>query len=110
MSVDEPWDSGLQPERTALAWRRFAVALAVVGVATLRALSYPQLDWTSAVTGVAVVAIALVIGLRGTARYGTSHRALHASQPLPGGVLIAVAAAGVAVLGVIAAASMALSD
>lgn len=108
MSVDEPWDSGLQPERTALAWRRFAVALAVVGVATLRALSYPQLDWTSAATGVAVVAIALAIGFRGTARYGTSHRALHASQPLPGGLLIAVAAVAVTVLGTLAAVSIVL--
>lgn len=103
---NQPWDSGLQPERTALAWRRFSVALAVVGLGTLKALSGSQHGWLAMLTGGIVMVSAIVIGFHGIARYGASHRALHDSQPLPDGVLNAVAGAAVAALGLFAAVSI----
>lgn len=105
-SDDGPWDSGLQPERTALAWRRFSVALAVVGLGTVRALSDRQDGWMLLATGGIVIATALVMGLQSVARYGASQRALRANHPLPDGVLNVVAAAAVTALGVFAAVSI----
>lgn len=106
MTSDHPWDTGLQPERTALAWSRFSIALAVVGVATLRTFSHPRLDWTSVLSAGFVLVTALVIGQRGSARYGTSHRAMHDQRTLPGGLLLAASASAGSALGLFALACL----
>ena len=41
---DRVWDAGLQPERTALAWRRLGLGLVGVGLALAR-VTYDGLGW-----------------------------------------------------------------
>jgi uncharacterized membrane protein YidH (DUF202 family) len=71
MSGDAPFDPGLQPERTLLAWRRTALAL-----------------------GVAAVAAAAFAYLAAALRYRRTHAALTAAARLPGdGAALAAVAA-----------------
>ncbi|WP_317229859.1 DUF202 domain-containing protein [Clavibacter sp. MX14-G9D] len=107
---DRPYDPGLQPERTALAWRRTALALVVGSLLGLRALP--------AVLGVpglalAFVGVALALGVLVTAhrRYRRVPRTLptEAAAPaapaeaaLPDGGLPALVAALTAVAGLAA--------
>jgi putative membrane protein len=78
----EPWDPGLQSERTRLAWVRAAATLAVGGIGaaglTLRTGASP-------VAGVAFTAAALCGGVlltRTGTRFTRVQRALHAGAPL----------------------------
>ncbi|MBP2327923.1 putative membrane protein [Kibdelosporangium banguiense] len=73
--MSTPFDPGLQPERTLLAWRRTCLALAVASSAVAR--------FTVEAIGVAAVVLGLAgIGLSGwaylasTARHGQVHRML----------------------------------
>lgn len=73
---DAPFDSGLQPERTLLAWRRTALAL-VVGCAVVVRLTitgpWPALA-TSSIIGIGLAGAVYVGASR---RYRRVHVALH---------------------------------
>ncbi|MEW9549280.1 DUF202 domain-containing protein [Nonomuraea sp. NPDC050783] len=83
---EEVWDSGLQSERTRLAWVRSAVALATgglgaAGVALRHALPAPA---------VVVFTLAALCGgvllTRTRARFRRTQAALHGGRPLDNGV------------------------
>jgi uncharacterized membrane protein YidH (DUF202 family) len=91
-----PSDPGLQPERTALAWRRTGLALVVGSLLGLRVL--PQLMGPAGVAIAAVgVALALVVLAAAHRRYRRVHRILTSGSAdragLPGGGLPALVAA-----------------
>lgn len=93
--------AGLQPERTALAWQRVALALVGVGVAAAR------VGWTAFGASVlvpAVLTLVLASAVFGAAhrRYGRARAAVRAGEPsaLPDGRLPLAAAVTVLVLGV----------
>jgi uncharacterized membrane protein YidH (DUF202 family) len=73
--ASHPFDVGLQPERTALAWRRTALALivaAVVGIRVLPALLGP---WVLIPAG-AGIAIAVAVLVASHRRYCVQHERL----------------------------------
>jgi uncharacterized membrane protein YidH (DUF202 family) len=97
-----PFDPGLQPERTALAWRRAALSLAIGSLAAGRVLEV-VVDgaWLVAAAGTA-----LGFGLLLTARRRTAQidRALRSDCDLrsgPGAGLIAVTAVVAVLVGVV---------
>lgn len=108
--MTEPlFDPGLQPERTALAWRRTALAIGVGSLIALRVLpeALGSLVWlTPAVLG---LMFAAWLWWRADRRYRTTARVLAAHgdrAALPGGALPAallafVVAAGILALGVV---------
>lgn len=95
------WDAGLQPERTLLAWRRFALALAVIGFVLLR-VTWHQLGWWALLPSALVVGAAMTIAVFAERRYQRWARTLVASDALHNGArLAAIAAAVVTGLGVL---------
>lgn len=97
------WSAGAQPERTALAWSRTALAGAgLLGVLVRQLLS------THPVAAVGLAAAAapavVVVAVAARARYRVGHRALHADRFLPGAGL----AAGCVVLTTLVAAAAAV--
>jgi hypothetical protein len=83
---DRPWDPGLQPERTALAWRRTGLALTVgslIGLRVLPALLGP------AAYAVAGLAVAASLGVLWAAhrRYRRVHRLLVSGGDVAGGAV-----------------------
>lgn len=103
MSRDEPYDPGLQPERTALAWRRTSLALVAAALGALKVTWGLSPLWASIASGVALVAAAWILALANR-RYRRTHRALTAGQEaLPGdGVLPGATAALSAAAGLLA--------
>jgi hypothetical protein len=104
MSVEDPsskpFDSGLQPERTALAWRRTALAIAVGALVGARILSRPYGAW-ALVPGAAGLALAILIMFAVHRRHARVHHRLTTAGsdrvPLHGGglpALVALATAG----------------
>jgi uncharacterized membrane protein YidH (DUF202 family) len=91
-----PFDTGLQPERTALAWRRTGLALTVGSLVAFRILPPVLGTWTFAAAGVgfALSVSVLVIAHR---RHVTVHRLLTSAETdrvlLPGGGLLALVTA-----------------
>jgi len=74
----EPWDEGLQNERTTLAWTRTALSLAASGVVTVRSLGL------NAAGGLAFAALSLALGAAvatGRDRHHERNRQLHAGEP-----------------------------
>lgn len=72
---NRPFDVGLQPERTALAWRRTALALvvgAVVGIRVLPALLGP---WALIPAGLGIV-LAVLLLVASHVRYRRQHELL----------------------------------
>jgi uncharacterized membrane protein YidH (DUF202 family) len=95
-----PFDVGLQPERTALAWRRTSLALTVGALAGVRIVPTLFGAWLLVPTGaLALVAIAVLVLSHG--RYLSHHRVLTTSDSdriaLDDGALPALVA-GVALL------------
>jgi len=105
MSVFDP---GLQPERTALAWRRTGLSMAAGALVTLRI--FPELlgAWSVVPAGLALlVAVAVLVAAH--FRYRRDHRALLAAREtggrvaLAGGGLPALGAAATLLFGLLAA-------
>ena len=90
---DRVWDSGLQPERTSLAWLRLSLALVGLALASLR-FTWPMLGAWSLVPTALVAAAAVVLTGRSRRRYLHAHDTLLAGRPhdLPDGRLTATAA------------------
>ena len=111
--AERPFDPGLQPERTALAWRRTALALVVGSLLGLRVL--PQLLGPGGLA-VAAAGVIAALGVLGAAhlRYRRVHRILTSGSAgpgttaLPGGALPALVAGLTACAG-IAALALALA-
>jgi hypothetical protein len=81
--TDRAWDPGLQPERTALAWRRTGLALTVGSLIGLRVLP-PLLGLAAYVlAGLGVVA-SLAVLWAAHRRYRRVHRLLVAARDVAG--------------------------
>jgi uncharacterized membrane protein YidH (DUF202 family) len=98
------FDPGLQPERTALAWRRTVVALAVGALIALRLLPATLGLWSLAAgfTGVGLAAVIWVLAGRRARK--TRDALLGSSEPLPDAallLLLALVVTGGAALGLL---------
>ncbi len=91
-----PFDVGLQPERTALAWRRTALALVVAAVVGIRVLPTLLGAWAVVPAGAGVV-LAVVVLVASHRRYREQHVRLTTADSdriaLPDGALPALVAA-----------------
>lgn len=102
---EAPFDPGLQLERTALSWRRTALALTVGPLVAARVLA-PELGALSVLAAVGGVALGGYIALASSARYRAIHRRLTGEAgpgPMPGAALLAVLASVPLVGAVVAA-------
>lgn len=90
------FDAGLQAERTALAWQRTALALAVAALAAGRLLA-PTLGLVAVVPAALGLVQAVVAGLAARRRYRAVHRSLSTRGDL------AAVAAGAAPIAAVAA-------
>lgn len=110
---DHPFDPGLQPERTRLAWQRTAISIAVGALvyARIEAGVLGLASWACAVIG-AVTGIG--IGYWSKQRYRYTHRSLNAGRvALPDGLLplaVAVVVFAAGVLAVVVALLRATGD
>ena len=102
MSGEHPFDLGLQPERTYLAWQRTVLAVAV-GIAVGVRLSAPALGPVGTVTGLSGLALTLAAYVGVRFRYRRVHAALqsHATLPASGAWPLAALAGGVVALGIL---------
>lgn len=104
MTDDRPFDPGLQPERTLLAWQRTVLALAFACAVGVR-FTAPHIGVAAVIAGIAGLglAIAAYIGVR--YRYRRAHIALQQSAALPtvGAWPLAALAGSTLMLGVLAA-------
>jgi putative membrane protein len=111
IAAREPFDDGLQPERTALSWRRTGLALLAGSLAATRIVPEVLPTWTVLPAGFGI-AVSVFVLVAAQLRYRSIHAALTASGsaevPLHGGGLQA-AVAGLTVAGGIGALIVALT-
>jgi len=89
---EQPFDRGLQAERTLLAWRRTFLALGVAGAVAVRFAAEVSL-YLAIPLGIVLVALALTGYLRVARRYRRVHEGLHARGRLAtGGITITIMA------------------
>lgn len=94
MTDQEPWDRALQPERTALAWRRSVLAILIGSAAAMRIFP-PVVGLWSLSIGIVGVLVSTALWVASAARLRRIDRSLRAERPLPGGLLLAMLAAAV---------------
>ncbi|WP_133832776.1 DUF202 domain-containing protein [Arthrobacter sp. AG258] len=93
-------DSGLQPERTDLAWRRTALSLFVIACAFLRWL--PLHYWYIGILTGAAVALAAVISATRKGRFRSAVRGINTEEMPPNTEATSMLAAGTALLSALA--------
>lgn len=97
----EPWDTGVQNERTALAWQR--TALALFGAVLLAArLGFRQWPVVTAVALGPALGLAVAMLCMSSRRYHRAHAALNGLRHGPGGRLPLFAATSITLLGLAA--------
>lgn len=101
-----PQDPGLQPERTALSWRRTLLAMAVGSLVSVRVLPPVLGDWSIAIglAGLAMVGVLWVLAHRRHRTVEAVFRGVRPASAMPGGALllaVALLAASAAVLGLL---------
>ncbi|WP_177426673.1 DUF202 domain-containing protein [Knoellia remsis] len=101
--MDAPFDAGLQPERTLLAWRRTALSLAAGNAIALR-VAAGELGLLAVVLCLVGLGVAVGVWILATRRYRRAHLSLVAADgPLAAGGLtvsaVALSAGILAVLG-----------
>jgi uncharacterized membrane protein YidH (DUF202 family) len=97
------FDPGLQPERTALAWRRTALNLAVGAILSFRLLG-PVLHVWAIPVGVAGLLLSVATWILAARRARRAQAALLDSGPLPSGglpLLLTIVVTSAAILGLI---------
>ncbi|MCP2258745.1 protein of unknown function (DUF202) [Streptoalloteichus tenebrarius] len=95
-----PWDPGLQPERTALAWVRTCLAFLVVVLVAVRFTANHNVV-VAVVSAVVTLPLAPVLGVLVWGRYRRGRRRLHAERPLPDARLPAAATALAVLVGLV---------
>jgi hypothetical protein len=101
-----PFDPGLQPERTLLAWRRTTLSLALVSAIGLR-LTVQELGAPALVAGALGIAFASFGYLAASARYRRAHLRLTSDARLPnGGFAMASVALATVMLGLLGLAAI----
>lgn len=100
--TERVWDPGLQPERTALSWRRLSMVFLGVGLLLPR-VAWPLMGAWSLVGSGLLAVLAVVLFTAGERRYGRTHRSLVDSGQLPDARLLAVTAAATILLGTLGA-------
>ncbi len=96
--TERVWDKGLQPERTALSWRRLSMVFLGVGLFLPRVLWQLAGPWSLIGSGLVAV-LSVVLFTAGERRYGHTHRSLVHARELPDARLLAVTAAAAVLLG-----------
>ena len=98
-----PPDTGAQPERTALAWRRTALAVSVGSVVAAR-FAAPALGILAVVSGVLGAVLAAAVWWSAGRRHATVRRCMDEGRPLTGsaGPSLAAMAAACALVGLLA--------
>lgn len=103
--TDSVFDPGLQAERTALAWRRTALAMSVASVGAAQ-LAAPTLGAFAVVLGVLGLFQAAFVAAVAWHRYQAVHASLHGRQDLLGvqraGLAIAAMAGSGVLVGILA--------
>lgn len=93
--ASQPFDPGLQPERTNLAWRRTALALVVAAIVGIRAIPSILGAWAIVPAGTGLL-LALGIFVASHQRYKVHHHRLTSADSdriaLPGGGVLALVA------------------
>ena len=97
------FDPGLQPERTELAWRRTALAIAVGSLVAMRLLPGVFQDPLWVIPGVVGLVLSSGLWVAARGRYAAYNRALEAGDlaSIPDGRLIAVVAVAATATGVL---------
>jgi uncharacterized membrane protein YidH (DUF202 family) len=78
---DRPFDPGMQPERTLLAWQRTALALAIACALVVR-FTAPQIGVAAVVAGIAGLGLAFAAYFGARYRYRCAHAGLQQSSTL----------------------------
>ncbi|MBA8825111.1 putative membrane protein [Saccharopolyspora lacisalsi] len=98
--AENPWDIGLQNERTTLAWSRTALSFVVGGLVVVRFIAHSST--TLAIVFAAVtLPLAVVITWLAWRRYRRGQHRLHGRSPLPDGALPGAVAALAVLVGII---------
>lgn len=84
-ALERPFDPGLQPERTALAWQRTGLSIALALLVGARLVAHLGAAWAPALAAAGIIGITVLLTI-GHRRYARVHRALTAEPPqkLPG--------------------------
>ncbi len=99
---ERPYDPGLQPERTVLAWQRTSLSLGAGALVYSRVIAPAVGDWAW-VFALFGLAVSLTIGIWARRRYAYTHRTLTGGgSQLADGLMPAVVAATVSVAGIAA--------